>query len=424
MFPNTMTPIDVQTETILDERKATFTPEKELSLLDLVVLVLARKRFIARFVAGTALLAIIVSLVWPVRYEAKVVLLPPEQNSSVGSALLGQLGNMGALGSLASFASGTLGLKNPAEMYVSILSSRTVEDAMINHFGLMQEYHKKRMSDARKELEHRTTISAGTRDGLIRLSILDGNADRAAVLANGYVDQFRRLSADLAITEASRRRRFYQEEVDDTKNKLAAAEDAMTKTQESTGVLQIDSQARTLIESAAVLRAQVVAKEVEIEGMRSFATDDNPNVILAKQQLAALQAQLQRISASESDTGSDLNLSKGRATKEGMEYIRRYRDLKYQETMFELLSKEYEVAKLDEAQEGSIIQVVDAAVPPDKKASPRRVLIVICATIVGFLIAVFWVFLQDRFDTAAELPENRQRLRDIKRLSRFKSNGA
>jgi tyrosine-protein kinase Etk/Wzc len=418
-----MATTQIQTETIIDERKAAFSSGSELSLLDLVVLILARKWFIARFVAGTVLLAGIVALVWPVRYEGKVVLLPPEQNSSVGSALLGQLGgNMGALGSLASLASGTLGLKNPAEMYVSLLNSRTIEDAMIERFGLMQEYHKKRMSDARKELEHRTTITAGSKDGLIRLSILDGNPDRAAVLANGYVDEFRKLSADLAITEAARRRRFYQQEVEDTKTKLAAAEDAMTKTQQTTGVLEIDSQARTLIESAAILRAQVVAKEVEIEGMRSFATDDNPNVILAKQQLAALQAQLLRIAGSESDTGSDINLSKGRATKEGMEYIRRYRDLKYQETMFELLSKEFEVAKLDEAQEGSIIQVVDAAVPPDKKASPHRALIVICAMVLGFLIAIFWVFLQDRFDTVSQLPENRQRVRDIKRLWRFKSN--
>ncbi len=137
----------------------------------------------------------------------------------------------------------------------------------------------------------------------------------------------------------------------------------MTKTQQSTGVLQIDSQARSLIESAAILRAQVVAKQVQIEGMRSFATEDNPELILAKQELAALQSQLQQVAGSQSDTGSDINLSKGRVTQSGMEYLRRFRDLKYQETVYELLAKEFEVAKLDEAREGSIIQVVDAAVP-------------------------------------------------------------
>lgn len=390
--------------------------EPEVSVLDILVVLLERKRFIVRFVLGAALLAVVIAVLLPVRYEAKIVLLPPAQNSSIGSSLLGQLGNMGALGSLASLAGGSLGLKNPADMYVSLLTSRTVEDAMIKRFGLMQEYHAKRISEARKEFERRTTAVAGTKDGLIRLTVEDHDPNRAAELANGYVEEFRKLSASLAITEAARRRLFFEQQVEQSKENLTAAEDAMTKTQQSTGVLQIDSQARALIESAAVLRAQVVAKEVQIEGMRSFATDDNPNLVLAKQELAALQAQLARVAGSQSDAGSDINLSKGRVTGSGMEYLRRYRDLKYQETVFELLAKEYEVAKLDEAREGSIIQVVDAAVPPDTKSSPHRTLIVLGATILAFFVAVFWVWLRKNMDSAFELPENRQRLRTIKGL--------
>ena len=262
-------------------------------MLDILVLLLERKRFIVRFVLGAFVLAIVVSLLLPVQYEAKIVLLPPQQNSSIGSALMGQLGNLGSLGSLASLAGGGLGLKNPADMYVSLLTSRTVEDAMIQRFGLMQEYHEKRMSDTRKEFERRTTAVAGTKDGLIRLSVEDRDPKRAAELANGYVEEFRKLSASLAITEAARRRLFFEQQVQQAKDKLTEAEEAMTKTQQSTGVLQIDSQARALIESAAVLRAQVVAKQVQIEGMRSFATDDNPGLVLAKQELAALQSQLE-----------------------------------------------------------------------------------------------------------------------------------
>src|SRR6266478_6149745 len=170
-------------------------------------------------------------------------------------------------------------------MYVALLTSRTVEDAMIQRFGLMKEYHEKRMSDARKEFERRTTAVAGPKDGLIRISVEDRNPKRAAELANAYVEEFRKLSASLAITEAARRRLFFDQQVQQ-------AREAMTKTQQSTGVLQIDSQARSLIESAAILRAQVVAKQVQIEGMRSFATDENPGLILAKQELAALRSQL------------------------------------------------------------------------------------------------------------------------------------
>jgi uncharacterized protein involved in exopolysaccharide biosynthesis len=307
-------------------------------------------------------------------------------------------------------------------MYVSLLTSRTVEDAMIQRFDLMKEYKEKRLSDTRKDLERNTTAVAGTKDGLIRLTIEDRDPKRAAELANGYVEEFRKLSASLAITEAARRRLFFERQLQQAKDKLTEAEEAMTKTEQSTGVLQIDSQARALIESAAVLRGQVVAKQVQIEGMRSFATDDNPSLVLAKQELAALESQLEHVAGSQSDTGSDINLSKGRVTQSGMEYLRRFRDLKYQETVFELLAKEFEVAKLDEAREGSIIQVVDAAVPPDKKSSPHRTLIVLATTVLSFFVAAFWIFLRESSGRAFELPENRQRLEAIKQRWKAKQD--
>jgi len=403
----------VQTEPIAYKENGDLSrTEAKISLLDILVLLAGRKRFLVRFVLGAAVLGTVVAFLLPVRYEAKVTLLPPSQNSSVGSSLLGQLGNLGSLGSLASLTG--LSMKNPADMYLAFLTSRTVEDAMINRFDLMKEYHEKRISDTRKELERRTTAAAGTKDGLIRLSIEDRDPKRAAELANGYVEEFRKLSASLAITEAARRRLFFGLQLQDAKDNLTKAEEAMRKTQQSTGVLQIDSQARSLIEAAAILRGQVVAKQVQIQSMQSFAADDNPELILAKQQLAALESQLQKVAGSATDTGSDINLSKGRVTESGMEYVRRYRDLKYHETVYELLAKEFEVAKLDEAREGSIIQVVDAAVPPDKRSFPPRMLIVIGVTILAFLFAGFWIVLRQGLAHAFELPENRQRLEAIK----------
>jgi tyrosine-protein kinase Etk/Wzc len=386
--------------------------ETKVSLLDILVLLAGKKRFIVRFVLCAAVLATVVSFLLQNRYEAKIVLMPPSQSSSAGSALLGQLGNMGSLGSLASMTG--LSMKNPADMYLAFLTSRTVEDALISRFGLMQEYHVKHISDARKQLERRTTAVAGTKDGLIRLSLEDGDPKRAAELANGYVEEFRKLSATLAITEAARRRLFFEQQLRDAKDNLTKAEEAMRKTQQATGVLQIDSQARSLIESAAILRGQVVAKQVQIQSMRSFAAEDNPELILAKQQLAALEGQLQRVAGSESDTGTDINLSKGRVTDSGMEYIRRFRDLKYHETVYELLAKEFEIAKLDEAREGSIVQVVDAAVVPDKKSFPPRLLIVTGVSILSFFVAAFWIVLRHGVGRALELPENHQRLEAMK----------
>lgn len=418
----TQTDTYFETEPSAREESATSPAQTEISLLDITVLLVARKRFIIRFVLGAAALAILVAFVLPVRYEANIVLLPPAQNSSMASALLGQMGNLGALGSLTSLAGG-FG-RTPADMYVSLLTSRTVEDAVIQRFGLMAEYREKRMSDTRKEFERRTKAVAGSKDGLIRISVEDGDPERAAELANGYVDEFRKLSASLAITEAARRRLFFERELQQAKDNLSAAEEAMRKTQQSTGVLQIDSQARSLIESAAVLRAQVVAKEVQIQSMKSYAADDNPNLILAKQQLAALQSQLEQMGGSQYDPGSNIVLSKGRVTQAGMEYLRRFRDLKYNETVFELLAKELEIAKLDEAREGEIVQVVDAAIPPDRKSSPHRTLIVIGMTILAFFVAAFWVVASHGLKRSFELPENRPRVEAIKRYWKGKQEPA
>jgi len=390
--------------------------ESEVSVLGILALLASHKRLILRAVVGAAILSTVVAFLLPIRYEAKIVMMPPQQNSSLGSAL-GQLGSAGSLGSLAplaSLASGGLGIKNPADMYVSLLTSRTVEDALIQRFGLMAEYREKRLSDARKELEDRTNAVAGAKDGLIRISVEDRDPRRAAELANGYVEEFRKLSASLAITEAARRRLFFEQQLQQAKDNLSAAEEAMRATQQSTGVLQIDSQARSLIESAAILRGQVVAKQVQIQSMRSFATEDNPRLVLAKQELAALQAQLEQLAGSQPDAGSDIILSKGRVTGSGLEYVRRLRDLKYHETVFELLAKQFEIAKLDEAREGSIIQVVDPAVAPDRRSSPHRLLVVVSVTILAFFLAAFCVVLRESMARAFELPENRERLDSIK----------
>jgi tyrosine-protein kinase Etk/Wzc len=405
---------EIRAEAIADVTNAgPSRAETEVSLLDILVLLAGHRRLMVRIVLGAAVLATVVAFLLPVRYEAKIVVLPPQQNSSMGSAVLGQLGSLGSLGSLAALAGGGLGIRSPADMYVSFLTGRTVEDAMIQRFGLMAEYREKRMSDTRKELESRTTAIAGTKDGLIRISVEDRDPKRAAELANGYVEELRKLSASLAITEAARRRLFFEQQVQEAKDNLAGAEEAMKKTQQSTGVLQIDSQARALIEGAAVLRAQVVAKQVQIQSMRSFAAEDNPRLILAKEELAALQTQLDRVAGSQHDPGSGINLSKGRVTESGMEYLNRFRDLKYQETVFELLAQEFEMAKLDEAREGSIIQVVDAAVPPDKKSSPHRALIVVLTTLLAFVIAVLWVLASERW---VHSPERHSKIQTLRAL--------
>jgi uncharacterized protein involved in exopolysaccharide biosynthesis len=333
--------------------------------------------------------------------------MPPQHNTSMSSALLGQLSGSSAL---ASVAGAGLGLKNPNDVYVSLFQSRTIEDSMVQRFGLKDRYKKKRDSDARSAFEKHTTVALGAKDGLIRISATDGDPKEAADIANGYVEEFKKLSATLAISEASRRRIFFEQQLLEAKENLTTAEETLKHTEQSTGVLQIDSQARSLIESAANLRAQVVAKEVQLQGMRSYATEDNPDVVTAEQQLAALKAQLAKLAGTDQDSGADFIVPKGKVPEAGMEYLRRLRDVKYYETISELIAKQFEIAKLDEARQGSIIQVVDVAVTPDKRSFPKRTVTIILVALIAFVVACGWAIFAAGMQRMIKDPTERQRI--------------
>ena len=393
------------------------TQDDEISLLDLLIVMAERKRIIFWITAVFALVAIVISLLMPKSFTGTVTLLPPQQNTSMGTALASQLGN---LGGMAALAGGGLGLKNPNDMYVAMLKSRTVEDAMVQHFGLMHEYRKRYLSDARKAFEDHATVDASGKDGLIHLSVEDHNPLRAAELANGYVEQFRDLSQHLAISEASQRRLFFQQELEQAKNNLANAEEALKQTELATGVIQPDSQARALIESAATLRAQITAREVQIQGMQTYATGENSQLVQAQRELDTMRAQLAKLGGSEGNAGGEFIVPKGRVPETGMEYIRKLRDVKYNETIFEILARQYEIAKLDEAKHGSLIQVVDPAVPPDRKAFPKRSLMVIGAIAAGFLLGIFIALFQSGFERLKDDPEATDKLHLLRRAFSFK----
>jgi uncharacterized protein involved in exopolysaccharide biosynthesis len=396
---------------------APVTGEAEISLLDLLIVLAERKRIILGITAVFAVGAILVSLLLPPRYTATVTLLPPQQASSMGAALASQLGN---LGGMAAMAGSSLGLKNPNDMFVAMFKSRTVEDAMVQHFGLMQEYHAKFSSDARKAFEDSATVDGSAKDGMIHISVQDRDPHRAADLANGYVDQFRLQSQRLAITEASQRRLFFEQQLEQAKDNLANAEEAMKQTEQKTGVIQLDSQARALIESAASLRAQVAEKEVQIQGMRTYATGENSQVAQAQQELDSMRAQLAKLGGSEDSASGGLIVPKGQVPEAGLEYVRKLRDVKYNETIFDILARQFEVAKLDEAKQGALIQVVDPAVPPDKRSFPKRGLIVIGATAVGFFIGLFVALFQAGFGRLKDDQEASSKLAFLRKELSFR----
>jgi len=356
-----------------------------------------------------AFLACAVSFIIPSEYTATILILPPEQGSSLSSAL----GELGGLGSIASLASG-LGSKNLTEMYVSMLKSDSVEDAVIQKYGLLAEYHKKYYVDARKKLEWCTTIDGSKKDGLIRLSFEDHNPARAAEIANGYIEILRSLSQHLAITEAAQRRVIFEQQLEKTKSDLAASEEALKQTELSTGFAQIDAQSRALIGSAATLRAQMVAKEVQIEAMKAYASQGNPDLQEQENELAGLRAQFSQLTGSSGSSPDDLFLSKGNVPEAELEYARKLRDVKYNEAIFEALARQLEIAKIDEAREGGFLQIVNPALTPERKSFPKRAWITLGAAAFGFSLAIMIVLLQVRVERMRANPVEAGQLAQLK----------
>jgi tyrosine-protein kinase Etk/Wzc len=377
--------------------------DEDISLLDLLILLAERKRIILAVTASFAILAALISLVLPKSYTGMVTLLPPQDNSSLGS-MSSQMGGMAAL-----LTSG-LGLKSSNDMYVALFKSRTVEDAMVQHFGLMQQYDSKYLSDAVKDFESHAMVDGSGKDGLIRVSVTDRDPNRAAELANGYVDQFRELSKHLAVTEASQRRLFFQQELEEAKNELANAEEALKKQEQETGVTQLDLQARELTQSAATLRGEIAAKKVEIEGMQAYATGENSQLVIAQRELESLRAQLAKVGGSEDAPGSELVIPKGKVPEASLEYVRKLRDVKYYETIFDILARQFELAKLDEAKQGSLIQVVDPAIVPDRRSFPKRAIIVIFATVIGMFFGLLTALVQGAYQHLGDRPGTKSKM--------------
>ncbi len=396
------------------------TPDN-LSLLDILVILADHWRVIFWITVSFALLSVAVSLLLPKRYTATVTVLPPQESSSLSAMLDSQLSGMGGssgmggLAGMAALAGNSLGLKNSNDRYVGMLKSRSVEDVVIRQFGLMQEYRKHYLSDARKTFEHRTEVDGNAKDGLIHIAVEDPNPQRAAEIANGYVDAFRKLSEHLAITEASQRRLFFEQQLVQAKDNLANSEEALKQTEQKTGLIQLDSQARALIETVASLRAQIAAHEMMIQGMETYATGQNARLVQAEQELSSLRAQLAKLGGSQA-TDDGLIVPKGLVPEAGLEYVRKLRDVKYYETIFEILARQYELARLDEAKEGAIIQVVDPALPPDKRSFPKRIYIVLGSTFGGFIIGIVGAFLVAGYARMKSDPESALKLDHIRRV--------
>jgi tyrosine-protein kinase Etk/Wzc len=379
---------------------------REFDILDVLLILAARKSMI--FLASVAGFAIGVGLVLLVApsFTAKTLIMPPEQEQSSSSALLGQFG---ALASLTGVGS-SLGLKNPADLYIGILQSESVADSMIKRFDLMRLYQAKRQSEARFKLKDASKFVAG-KDGMISISVIDHDPHRAAAMANAYVDQLYGLNNRLALGAASQRRLFFEQQLAQEKDRLADAEVALKKTEESTGVIAPSGQTETIIRQVAQLQAEITSREVELDALRTSSTEQNPDVIRLSSELTGLHSQLRDI---ENGTGKrapgDISITTANVPQAGLEYIRKERDVKYHQFLFDLLARQYEAARIDEAKAAPIIQVVDPALVPDKKSAPYRALWALVGCALGFSLSCMWVLASHIYQRLAADEQQGRRL--------------
>jgi len=259
---------------------------------------------------------------------------------------------------------------------------------MVDRFDLMKLYKKKYRQDARKKLLEVLTVREDRKSGVIVLTVEDRDPKRSADMANAFIEELKTLAGGLAISEAGQRRMFFAEQIRHTKEALTRAEDEFKGFQQRTGAFQIDAQGKAVIEGIANLRARIVAKEVEAKVLRSLATAQNPDLQRIEEEVRALRVESEKIESGKG-RGYDPLMSSERVPAIGMEYLRKLRQLKYNETLYELLVKQFELAKLDEARDAVVIQVIDQAVPPERRSRPKRALIVLLSTASMLFLSVF-----------------------------------
>ena len=365
----------------------------EVSLLDLLQVVADNIKLLTIGPLAVGATALAISFVIPPTYTAATKFLPPQQQQSMAA---GMLSSLGALGGLAGAAAG---LKSPADQYVAYLKSDNVQDALIERFKLQERYDEKYKVDARKELSKNARISAG-KDGLITVEVDDKEAQVSAELANAHVEELQRLLGQLAVTEAQQRRLFFEKQLNQTQDKLTQAEQALRSSGVDTSALKSDPKAA--VTAVAQLQAQVTAQEIKVASLRGYLTESAPDFKQAMTELGALRAQLNKLENANSKSSGD------------SDYTARYREFKYQETLFELFAKQYELAKLDEAREGAVVQVLDMAQTPEKKAKPKKAWIAILATMGSGFALLLYVFIRQSIRNANQSPETAEKFIRLK----------
>jgi uncharacterized protein involved in exopolysaccharide biosynthesis len=364
-----------------------------VSLVDLVLPLIESWKLWVFGSLAVGVLALGASWLMTPTFTARTSLLPPQmQQSGMASALA-------SLGGLAGLAGTAAGMRNPADQFVALMQSVTATDRLIDQFQLLQVYEAKYRFEARRALEQYTRITVGKKDGLISVEVDDESPQRAADMANAYVEELRRMTSVLAVSEAQQRRVFFEKELKEARDQLGKAQQELQASGFNVGALRAEPKAAA--ESYARLKAEITAAEVRMQVLRGTMADSSPEVQRQLAQLSALRAQLARL-----EQAADVNV--------GPDYLSKYREFKYRETLFDLFARQYEIARVDESREGALIQVVDVATPPEYKSKPKRLFIAVAATLLSLLLLGMFIVVRHFWRESAVDPDAAEKVARVR----------
>jgi tyrosine-protein kinase Etk/Wzc len=388
----------------------------EFDLLDLLLVMAQRKNtIILTSVIGMFITTGLVLLMQPV-FTAKAMVLPPQQGQS-SSGLLSQLGSFAALAGL-----GSSGQKDPNDLYLAVLQSNTVADGLIKRLNLMTAYKVKKLSDARRMLAAGSKF-VSERGGMISITIKDGDPHRAAQIANAYVDELHDINSRLIIGEAGVRRNFFSQQLALEKDRLTDAEIALQQTEEKTGAISPMGQTGVVISQVAALQGQIISREVQLDALRTSSTDQNPDVIRLNTEIAGLRQQMTTLeSLQKGRKPGDISLTSRSLPEDQVAILRKQREVQYHTFIFDLIARQFEAARMDEAKASPLIQVLDPAEPPERKSGPFRALWTLTGLILGFVFGCIRVVSSYVHSRVVADPDNAAKLAQFRRALSFRSS--
>jgi uncharacterized protein involved in exopolysaccharide biosynthesis len=368
--------------------------ESDVELIDLLFPLVQHWKLLLVVPVLVGALALAVSFLIKPLFTAKTSFITPQQQGSGGLAAA-----LSALGPLANLAGQGSSFSTTGDMLVALLKSNAVRDRIIERFGLKEVYQAKYQFETREILDRRVRITQGKKDGMVTVEVEDNDPQRAADIANQHVAELQRLTGELSLTEARRRRVFFEAQLKDAKERLTQAQRALEASGFGQGALRAEPKAAA--EEYARLKAQITATEVRLQSMRRAMTDAAPEIVQQQAALTALRTQLASMEHAASAEGSS-------------DYVGRYREFKYQETLFELLARQFESAKLDESREDALVQVIDKAQRPEWKSSPKRAIIAAVAALLTLLVLTVWLVAAFLWHRAAATPDRARKLEQLK----------